>query len=780
MIPSQDDMVTLAVKLWGEPTAAYSSRKELRFGKNESKSLRTGERIFFDYEADRGGGYRDLHKLVHGQFPPPNGEDVAADFATLARKVFRQTPVAWWDYHDKSGAVVARVVRLKPPGADKTYRQCRPDGAGGWKWSLQGLQVPLYRLPELLAAPTDATVYVVEGEKQADALHEWGLIGTTNCMGANKFRAHHAETLAGRTVVILPDNDAPGREHARRVARDLRGVGARACILELPGQPEKGDIVDWIAAGHTPDELAELVAVAWAQAGASPDPAPELSDEAEDATIARLARLSLLQYERVRTAEAERLNCRAGMLDKLVRAAREGGQAADGQGQPLNIPPPDAWPDPVDGASLLFELAKFFGDHLYLPHRASTALALWTVHTHCAEAFAHTPRLIVKSAEKGSGKSTLFDLLKLVANKPVETESISPAALFRTVAKAKPTVLMDEADTFVRDNEDLRGLLNAGYKRGGQTIRCVGEDQEPRMFDVFSPIALAGLGKLPGTIVDRAITITMRRARRGELPQPIRRPTEELGNRLARQATRWAADHAAVLAETEPDMGELFNRPADVWRPLYAIAGVAGDTWPDLARSTMEALTGEARDDAEGLGVKLLRDVRMIFAGQPEMTTRELVESLVQMEDRPWPEMGRTGKPLTVNRFTLMVQQFGASRARLSTEGRPWGLPAGGLYGGVCEVPRSVTRFSCPFLAYKVGTLGQTLRPQGLPAFPSWDTENPCPNLVLQEMPAAVGHVPMSHFCTRFSGYCAHVAIRTMRNALKHLHSRNSNFEVVL
>ena len=243
---SAAEMTALAVKLWGEPNRALSNTRELRFGSNGSKSLKLTECVYFDHEADKGGGYRDLYRLVNGQFPP-NGTDPDADFATLAHRVFRLKPVAWWDYRNAAGVGVARVVRFDP----KDFRQCRPDGEGGWKWSLQGQLVPLYRLPELIEAPIGATVYITEGERKADALRAWGLVATTCCMGAKKFRPHHAEALAGRNVVILPDNDEAGRKHAEQVTRELRGAGARPGPITLPGLAEKGDILNWIAAGHT-------------------------------------------------------------------------------------------------------------------------------------------------------------------------------------------------------------------------------------------------------------------------------------------------------------------------------------------------------------------------------------------------------------------------------------------------------------------------------------------------------------------------------------------------
>ena len=255
------EMIALATKAWGAPNQRLSTKTELRFGANGSKSLKPDAGIFFDHEVNAGGGGRDLYKLVHGDYP-------ANDRG--GNRVFRIPPglkalgptVAMWDYHDANGTIVARVVRFEPPTngtRTKTFRQCQPDG-DGWKWSVKCLRIPLYRLPELLAAPVDKVIYVVEGEKHADALAAWGLVATTNPMGAGKFRRHHAESLAGRNVVILPDNDDAGRDHAKRVMQELHQVDATVRLIELPGLPKKGDIVDWIAAGHTAEELATLVA----------------------------------------------------------------------------------------------------------------------------------------------------------------------------------------------------------------------------------------------------------------------------------------------------------------------------------------------------------------------------------------------------------------------------------------------------------------------------------------------------------------------------------------
>ncbi len=164
-----------------------------------------------------------------------------------------------FDYVDADGRLLFQVVRREPAGEPKRFVQRRPDGRGGWEWrSIPESERPLYRLPEVLAAiERGQTVYIVEGEKHADRLARDGLVATTNPGGAEKFLPHHAETLAGANVVILPDNDEPGRKHGHQVAALLAGKAADIKLVELDGLPPKGDVLDWLAAGHTAQELDE-------------------------------------------------------------------------------------------------------------------------------------------------------------------------------------------------------------------------------------------------------------------------------------------------------------------------------------------------------------------------------------------------------------------------------------------------------------------------------------------------------------------------------------------
>lgn len=203
------------------------------------------------------GGLPELAERTKVPFPRSGG---SAAPAPKAEQVLERT----YDYKDEQGNLVYQVMRYKK-GDSKTFRQRHPDGAGGWIWKMDGVRVLPYRLPELLAAAAaeqKALAFVVEGEKDVDNLLALGVSATSNHGGAGKWKAEHAKALAGRRVVILPDNDAPGRKHAEQVAASLQGLALEVRVLELPDLPAKGDVSDWLAAGGTRERLLEAAGLA--------------------------------------------------------------------------------------------------------------------------------------------------------------------------------------------------------------------------------------------------------------------------------------------------------------------------------------------------------------------------------------------------------------------------------------------------------------------------------------------------------------------------------------
>jgi hypothetical protein len=254
--PSWPTIVELATELWGQPTARY--RDDIRFGAKESKSVKPAENVWSDYESGDGGGYVEIWRLARRGAPLPQRKTARPKPKTgngLGGKVPPWENVGViYHYHDADGDLVLDVIRTT--NGSPRFLQRAPDG----KWSVKHIprhDCLLYRLPGLRASG-DATVWITEGEKDADRLHDELLIATTNIGGAGKWRAEYAEEFRGKPVVILPDNDQTGRDHADTVARSLIGVASSVKVLALPGLPDKGDVSDWLDAGGTVEELERL------------------------------------------------------------------------------------------------------------------------------------------------------------------------------------------------------------------------------------------------------------------------------------------------------------------------------------------------------------------------------------------------------------------------------------------------------------------------------------------------------------------------------------------
>jgi hypothetical protein len=283
-----------------------------------------------------------------------------------------------------------------------------------------------------------------------------------------------------------------------------------------------------------------------------------------DAEIARLAKLSAVQYEHERKAAAERINVRASILDRLVQAERDklGLNEENGkQGHAISFPELEQWPEPVAGPELLDGMAKAIRRHVVLPEHACDASALWVVHTYLLDRFLVSPRLGVRSPTKGCGKTLLLDVLGRLALRPLPAANVSSSAIFRVIEGHCPTLLVDEADTFLYDNDELRGVLNSGHRKGGAVLRTVGDDFEPRAFATFSACVIALIGSLPDTLHDRAVVIDLKRRLPSETIEPFRPDRAGYLDVLARKAVRWAQDHADDIAAADPDMPARYYQP---------------------------------------------------------------------------------------------------------------------------------------------------------------------------------------------------------------------------
>jgi putative DNA primase/helicase len=346
------------------------------------------------------------------------------------------------------------------------------------------------------------------------------------------------------------------------------------------------------------------------------------------------------------------------MLDRPVASERQ--KSGDGkQGRALTLPEPEPWPDAVNGARLLDALSAGIRGHVVMLDHAADTAALWVVHTYLLDCFGISPRLAITSPKKGCGKTTALDVLSRLAWRPLQTANVSVSAVFRVVEMQRPTLLIDEADTFLPDNDELRGILNSGHRQGGFVTRVVGEDFEPRAFSTYSACAVALIGKLPGTLADRSVPIELRRRRPDEPVEPFRFDRTGHLDQLAREAARWAADNADCIRAADPDMpAGIFNRAADNWRPLLAIADAAGGEWPGRARRAAECATATGGED-QSHGVRPLADIRGIFAerGVDRLPSAELVAALGALDSRPWVEW-KGGKPITASGLARLLAPY--------------------------------------------------------------------------------------------------------------------------
>ena len=376
------------------------------------------------------------------------------------------------------------------------------------------------------------------------------------------------------------------------------------------------------------------------------------------ALIQQLAGLPTLFYQQRRLGAAQELGIRAPILDKLVRDARAEAEEAESALPHWNVEP---WDAEVPGAKLLDDIEKEFRRYIVLPEGAGEALALWTLHAWTADAGDISPFLVLVSPTKRCGKTNVLIILLYLTPRSELASNISASALFRYIEEVRPTLLIDEADSFVKDNEEMRGILNSGHTRtAAHVIRNVevNGEHKPRRFSTWAPKAIATIWTLADTLEDRAIVVQLQRKPKTASVVRLRKRDSEKFATLRRQAARWAHDNFSRLSDPEPDIPEALNdRAADNWRPLLAIADLAGGAWPGRAREAACLLSGEGHDSTS-INVELLADIQGAFGDADVIRSADLVAKLVADPEKPWVEW-KHGKPITQKQLAGLLRPFG-------------------------------------------------------------------------------------------------------------------------
>jgi putative DNA primase/helicase len=356
----------------------------------------------------------------------------------------------------------------------------------------------------------------------------------------------------------------------------------------------------------------------------------------------------------------------SGAVERQVRQARPVEQASTDVVDP--------WPEHVDGVEVVDDVVAKLREFLIMADQEVDATALWTAFTHCFTLFDFAPYLLLKSAEKRCAKSRVMDVVAPMSGSSLVATHMRAETLFRALEKHHFVAFLDEAHSYIRKGEDFEAVVNGGFQRGKPVWRCVGDDHDPRPFDIFAPKCLAFIGDLNDTIEDRGVIQHMQRKTRDQHVRPWVRgeliEREEL-RPIRRRLNRWALDHAEELRAANPEIPHALyvnDRAVDIWRPLFAIADVVGGDWPQRARHAAVMLTNRALAEApETDGTELLRNIRTIFyptradgtALDPHevLSVSELCLRLTNRAEWQWASV-HNGKPLTAYRLKTMLKKY--------------------------------------------------------------------------------------------------------------------------
>ncbi len=520
-----------------------------------------------------------------GQFAELVGESSERGRGPLGERI-----IDTYDYQDLDGKLLYQVVRLAP----KDFRQRRPDGAGKWIWNLEGVKRVPYRLPQLNGREI---VYVVEGEKDADLLWSLGIPATTNSGGAGKWRDECSVILLELGItraVLLPDNDVPGGRHMVEVRESLGRKGITSKIVALPGLPPGGDVSDFLKT-HGKEGLEEAAKAALEDLEVGepreekPGPArPPLPEELrarvvhpaldlggdwasvgilDERGVWRIVTGTRRIYEAEAIVDALRFRPKAypdlaGRWPEQELQAFLDGEEAPGFGEILAVI--------IDRARAVLELPK--AEHYSL-------LAVWVVGTYFHPIFIAYPRLAFMG-ERESGKSKAQTLLSALSFNGLHRLAPTPAVLFRIVQAFRPTLCLDEMEGLAReDRHEIMAIINSGYKAGGAVDRVEGKAARwIESYQVYAPMALAGIRGLNPTTEDRTIPLVFQRSTHSEMLNAEVDPADPLLAKIRGALYRLLLTKSQTVREMYRSLflpTWLTGRVRELWKPLLTISTLA-------------------------------------------------------------------------------------------------------------------------------------------------------------------------------------------------------------
>lgn len=467
-------------------------------------------------------------------------------------------------------------------------------------------------------------------------------------------------------VLIADDDHKPGTDSNPGIDTANKTALAVGGVVALPNIGKKADFWDlWSEHGADAVRAAIEAAKPVEDQHGCQEKAPAGDQErgqeegVDPATmIQQLAGLSAVEYELKRKAAAEALGIRSSALDSAVKEARKSQGESD-----LPFDEPNPWPVPVNPDQLLSDIAATIQRFIVCSKEVAHTVALWSAMTWFMDVVQVAPLAVITAPEKRCGKSQLLFLLGRLSARSITASSISPAALYRAIDAWSPTLLIDEADAFMKDNEELRGIINSGHTRdSAYVIRTVGDNFTPTKFNTWGAKAIAGIGHVADTLMDRAVILELRRKLPRESVDRLRYAEPDLFLNLRSKLARFADDCSEQVRQARPALpASLNDRAQDNWEPLLAIAMVAGGNWLEIGTAAALKLSG-TESAAQTIGTELLTDIQEVFEarGTDRISTADLINALCSDDEKVWSTYNR-GNPIKPRQLATKLKGYGIS-----------------------------------------------------------------------------------------------------------------------
>ena len=332
----------------------------------------------------------------------------------------------------------------------------------------------------------------------------------------------------------------------------------------------------------------------------------------------------------------------------------------------LNLNDVEPWSGKVDLDALMKECLYTIKSYVVLSEHDALAVVLWIINSWCPKLFARCPLLLINAPERECGKTQLLKVVEKLVSRPIETANISLAALFRLITNYSPTLLIDEADTFMEGKSEMAGVVNKGYERGGVVLRVESSnrgDQIERAFEVFGPKAMAGImleRHLPSATMSRGIQIPLKRKTKDDTVLRLRAADPKVFASLRSRILKFVLENRDVLSKGWEELpGELSDRQQDNWESLLAIANCFGEVW--YAKAVEAALQNCAETSPpKSSSNQLLEDIREVLDNYEEkyIPSVDLLAKLNDDQDMDWSNYNR-GQPLTARQLARFMGAYG-------------------------------------------------------------------------------------------------------------------------